>query len=212
MKMILVTGFGPFGEDSRNPALEVIHQIDGMENKSTINPQIEYKIFTKELPVVFGKAIEVLIDGIREINPDLIISIGQAGGRMGISLERIGINMADGRIADNEGNKPTDELIISDGPAAYFTTLALRETMEEIKQAGIPVVISDSAGLYVCNNVIYGALHFILTTKEYSHIKYGFIHIPYLPSQVAEKNKLLPSMSLEKIVEAVIIAIEVNIQ
>jgi pyroglutamyl-peptidase len=169
------------------------------------------KIVTVELPVVFGKAITEFKKKVEETKPDFILSIGQAGGRSVLALERFGVNMNDTNSPDNEDNKPQDELIEKTGPTAYFTTIALRKTLEVLKKEGIPALISNSAGTYVCNNIVYGALHFLATTKEYSLIKYGFIHIPYLPSQVAEKQKPLPSLPLDIVKKAIRLTIKVNL-
>ena len=212
MKKVLLTGFGPFGKDSLNPALLVIQELDGQKVALKNGGETsEAEIITKELSVVFSKAINEFKTTVENTNPDLILSIGQAGGRMGISLERIGINVADADIADNEKNKPRDEPIVREGPAAYFTTINIRKSFNEIKQAGIPVRISNSAGTYVCNNLIYGALHFLASNETYSKIKYGFIHIPYLPKQAAEKKKITPSMPLPLIKEAILILIKENL-
>jgi len=213
LKKVLITGFGPFGEDKINPALEVIRDLE--DEKITINKDVntsfQVEIFTVELPVVFNKTIQEFKQAVETIKPDLILSIGQAGGRMGISIERLGVNINDTTIEDNEGNKPQEEPIIQNGPAAYFTTINIRETYQKLKEEEIPTIISNSAGLYVCNNLIYGALHFLATNKRFSAVKFGFIHIPYLPSQVANKKKILPSMSLDLVKKAIKLVIKVNI-
>ncbi|MFW9923057.1 MAG: pyroglutamyl-peptidase I [Candidatus Thorarchaeota archaeon] len=213
MKKILLTGFGPFGDDNINPALEVIKELDKqiikLSDKSNTN--IEYIIETIELPVVFGKAINVFEEAVQQVQPELIISIGQAGGRAGISLEKVGININDARIADNDGNKPEGELIYPHGPAAYFTTIDMEFTLKKLKEAMIPVEISYSASTYVCNNLIYGAMHFLTHSQEYSHVKYGFIHIPYIPLQVISKNKIFPTLPLETIKKAIMVIVETNL-
>ncbi len=203
MKKVLLTGFDPFGQDTINPALELVKKM------TTENiPGVE--LTTIRLPVIFGEAITELIAKIEQIKPDLILSVGQAAGRIVISIERIGLNMNDTDHPDNAGNTPRDELIAENGPAAYFTTINVRKTYQEIKKASIPVVISNTAGTYVCNNLVYGALHY-LAENNLKEIKYGFIHIPYLPSQAAEKSKPFASLPLELIEKAVRIAISVNI-
>lgn len=213
MKKVLLTGFGPFGQDKVNPALEVIKEMEGeiIALKDKSNDELKVKIITAELPVVFGKAITEFKKKVEEIKPDFILSIGQAAGRSVLALERFGVNMNDTIFPDNEDNKPQDELIEPTGPTAYFTTLALRKTQEVLNKEGIPALISNSAGTYVCNNIVYGALHFLTTTDEYSKIKYGFIHIPYLPGQAAEKQKPFPSLPLDIVKKAIRITIEVNL-
>ncbi|NHK32765.1 MAG: pyroglutamyl-peptidase I [Asgard group archaeon] len=202
MKRVLLTGFEPFGGETINPALEVIKEL-AKEEMANI------ELIIMQLPVIFRKAYELLTKKISEVNPDLIISIGQAGGSVGISVEKVGLNFNDSKIPDNEGLKPKDELIISDGPAAYFTTINVRKTTNNLKKAGIPTIISYSAGTYVCNNLIYGALHFLDTTNKKT--KYGFIHVPFLPQQVVTKKKVEPSMSLMTIKEAIKIIITSNL-
>ena len=203
MKKVLLTGFDPFGKDKINPALELIKKMAKEEIPDVV-------LTTIRLPVVFGEAIAELISAIEKTKPDLILSLGQAAGRMVVSIERIGLNMNDTDHADNANNKPRDELIADNGPAAYFTTINVRKTYQEIKKASIPVSISNSAGTFVCNNIIYGVLHHLANNNQ-NHIKYGFIHIPYLPSQAAEKSKPFASLPLEIIEKAVRIAIDVNI-
>ena len=204
MKKVLVTGFEPFGNDSVNPAFEVINDLAN-ETIPNVN------LITLNLPVVFGKAIDNLASVIEKEQPNLVISLGQAGGRNAINIEKIGNNINHARIADNEGNQPNEEFIDPNGPAAYFTTLDISETAKSIKDAEIPVQVSYSASTYVCNNLIYGTMHYLHSQKKQEKIKYGFIHVPYLPSQVAAKPKPLPSMSLEMIKKAVKIAIKVNL-
>ena len=208
----MLTGFGPFGKDSVNPALLVVQELDGQTfTTKKGKKEIEYTIYSKEVPVVFGKAIDECIAAVKDIEPDLILSIGQAGGRPTLSLERVLINLSDAPIPDNEGNKPKDAPIEKKGPAAYFATINLQKSLETIKKADIPAVISNTAGAYVCNNIAYGTLHFLATTPEFAHIKYGFIHIPYMPSQVTTKPTPLPSMTLEQIKKAILITINTNI-
>ena len=203
MKKVLLTGFDPFGKDKINPALELIKKMAKEEIPDVV-------LTTIRLPVVFGEAIAELISAIEKTKPDLILSLGQAAGRMVVSIERIGLNMNDTDHADNANNKPRDELIADNGPAAYFTTINVRKTYQEIKKASIPVSISNSAGTFVCNNIIYGVLHHLASNNQ-NHIKYGFIHIPDLPSQAAEKARPFASLPLEILEKAVRIAINVNI-
>lgn len=202
MKKILLTGFDPFGEEEINPATEVVKKfsqkkIDG------------YQIKTIEIPTVYKKSIEEIKEEIKKINPELVISIGQAGGRTDISIERIAINIDDYRIKDNEGNQPVDKAINSNGKNAYFATLPIKEMVENIKEKGIPAEISNSAGTFVCNHVMYGLLDYIDENKL--DIKAGFIHIPFLPSQVVDK-KNKASMSLETVEKGLEIAIKTAIR
>ena len=183
---ILVTGFDPFGGESINPALEAIKQLPNEIGRA--------KIITCEIPTVFGKSIDVLLAAIQNELPDAVLCIGQAGGRPNITIERVAINCDDARIKDNEGNQPIDRKIVEDGPAAYFATLPIKAMVEDMLAAGIPAAISNSAGTFVCNHLMYGVLHYAAQNRP--NMKAGFIHIPYLPQQTTDK----PSMSLNNIV------------
>lgn len=193
---ILLTGFGPFGDDKINPSIELVKRIDEKIDSA--------KIFKIEIPTVFKKSGEILEENIKKIRPDVILSIGQAGGRSAISLERIAINIDDARIFDNLGEKPIDEKIRIDGENAYFSNLPIKKIVEEIKKENIPAEISNSAGTFVCNHLMYEALYL---AKKYKNIRAGFIHIPYLPEQVINKTNI-PSMDLENSLKAINIAIK----
>lgn len=197
MKKILVTGFDPFGGEKINPALEVIKllpkEIGGNEIKIL------------EIPTVYKKSLEKIEKEIEIFDPDFILSIGQAGGRADISIERVAINIDDFRIEDNEGNQPIDEQIFKDGDSAYFSTLPIKAIQNEIEKNKIPSSISNTAGTFVCNHVFYGVRYLI--EKKYPNKKSGFIHIPFLPEQVLGKANM-PSMSLENILKGITIAIE----
>lgn len=201
MKKVLITGFDPFGGESINPALEAIKLL---QNKTFS----DIEIVTKEIPTVFYKSIKVLENYIEEVKPNLIICIGQAGGRSEITVERVAININDARIPDNENNQPIDTPIIVDGPAAYFSTIPIKLIVQNIKKAGIPASVSQTAGTFVCNHLFYGLRHIIAT--KYTDIAGGFIHIPYLPKQ-AIHHPGNPSMAIEDIVRALEIAINTSV-
>lgn len=158
-----------------------------------------------ELPTVFNKSIERLEKALEEERPDVVLSIGQAGGRNRITIERVAININDARIPDNEGNQPIDEPIFVDGDTAYFSNLPIKRMVKAMKENHIPAEISNTAGTYVCNHVMYGILYNI--EKKYPHMKGGFIHIPYLPSQAIAKPAA-PSMALEDIVKGLTVGIQ----
>jgi len=186
MKKILFTGFEPFGGENINPSWEAVAalpaEIDGIQ------------IVTAKIPVVFGKSAAVLLEILQRELPCAVICVGQAGGRVAITIERVAINCDDASIDDNEGNRPIDEMIARDGPDAYFATLPIKAMVDNLRQNGIPAAVSNSAGTYVCNHVMYAALHYAATRKL--PLAAGFVHIPYLPSQVVDKAAS-PSMSLE---------------
>ena len=185
---VLVTGFDPFGGEPINPAWEAVKAM-----KDTIAGA---EIVKMQIPTVVGKSIEKIHQKMKELQPDLVISVGQAGGRFGVTPERVAINVTDARIPDNEGNQPIDEPIFPDGPAAYFSNLPVKAMVQAIKDAGYPSVLSNSAGTYICNHVMYGILYYI--EKEFPNVRGGFIHVPYAPSQAVNKPST-PSMALADI-------------
>jgi len=197
MKKVLITGFDPFGGEKINPALEAIKELKNSEFHN-----IDLRI--KEIPTVFYKSIKVLEAAIDEIRPDVVICVGQAGGRSEITIERVAINVIDARIPDNENNQLVDVSIVENGPAAYFATIPIKDIAENIRKAGIPASVSNTAGTFVCNQLLYGLMHIIST--KYNNIKGGFIHIPYLPEQTLNyKNQ--PSMNLLDMVKALEVAV-----
>ena len=194
---ILVSGFDPFGGEKINPAIEAVKLLsDEIKGNEVI------KI---EIPTVIGKSVDKLKEKIKEVKPDVVISVGQAGGREDITVERVAINVDDCRIKDNEGNQPIDEKIAEDGPDAYLLTLPIKAIVENIKSANIPASVSNTAGTFICNHVAYGMAH--LRATEYPNMRTGFIHIPFLPEQVLNKAHTA-SMSLDTIVKALEKAIE----
>ena len=197
MKKILVTGFDPFGGEKVNPALEVIKLLPKKIGEN------EVRIL--EIPTVYKKSVEKIEKEIESYKPDYVLSIGQAGGRASISIERVAINIDDFRIKDNEGNQPIDENIFEDGENAYFSTLPIKAIQNELTKNNIPSSISNTAGTFVCNHVFYGVRYLI--EKKFKGIKSGFVHIPYMPEQVIGKADT-PSMSLDNILKGVIVIIE----
>lgn len=192
---VLITGFDPFGGESINPAYEAVKAM-----KSEIG---NIKIVKLEIPTVFRESIKVLDEAIMREKPEAVICVGQAGGRFDITIERVAINIDDGRIKDNMGNQPIDEKIYEDGKNAYFSTLPIKTIVDEIKKERIPASVSNSAGTYVCNHVMYGLLYMI--EKKYKDVKGGFIHVPFILEQVVDKSGV-PSMDIEKITRALEIA------
>ena len=198
---ILVTGFDPFGGESINPAWEAVSRIkDEIAGVEVVKLQV---------PTVFKKSIEKLEEGIKEHRPDAVICVGQAGGRYEVTPERVAINIDDARIEDNQGNQPIDISIFEDGAPAYFATLPVKAMVKEINKAGLPATLSNTAGTFVCNHLMYGALY--LADKKYPNMRAGFIHVPYIPQQVITK-KGTPSMALEDIVKSLEAAIKAVVE
>lgn len=202
MKTVLVTAFEPFGGESLNPSWEAVHALDG----KTLGGA---RIVARQLPVVFSDVLGVLYAAMDEVQPDLILSVGQAGGRSDITLERIGINVDDARIPDNAGQQPVDEPIVADGPAGYFSTLPIKAIVAALREAGIPASVSQTAGTFTCNRVMYGLLHRLHT--QGNRVRGGFVHIPYLPEQSA-RHPGAPSMARDNVMQALEIAIRVSLE
>ncbi len=195
---VLVTGFDPFEKETINPAFEAVKLLpDDIK---------EAKIIKLEIPTSFERSKIEIEKYIEEHNPDIVICVGQAGGRNDITIEKVAINLLEARIEDNDGYKPSDLSIREDGETAYFTNLPIKGMVSHIRENGIPASISYTAGTFVCNSVMYNLLYLI--DKKYKNIKGGFIHVPYLPSQVISKNPIPSSMSLEMIAKAIELSIE----
>ena len=201
MRHILVTGFEPFGGETINPSGEVVKQLEGM----IID---DCRVVTRQLPCVFGESLTVLNAAIDELNPAVVIAVGQAGGRVDITVERVGINVDDARIPDNRGQQPIDVAIVPGGPAAWFSSLPIKAMVAAMREKGIPASVSQTAGTFVCNHVMYGLLH---SLRHRSGAKGGFIHIPYLPEQAAA-HPGEASMAVETVQAALETAIAVALQ
>ncbi len=189
---ILVTGFDPFGGEAVNPAYEAVALLPG-----TIAGA---EILKLELPTAFGRAAAAVEAAIRQWEPDAVVSVGQAGGRSCVTLERVALNLAEARIPDNDGFRPQGQPLVPGGPAAYYATLPIAAATEAVRAAGLPCHISYTAGTYVCNAVMYRVLH--LCSREFPHTRAGFVHVPYLPGQVVNKPNGTPSMALADIVQS----------
>lgn len=198
---ILVTGFDPFGNDKTNPAIEVAKRLPEEIKGATI--------IKLEIPTVFNKSAEVLKEAMEKENPDYVLNIGQAGGRFGLTPERVAINQDDARIPDNEGNQPIDTVIQADGELAYFSQLPIKAMTSAIQKEGLPASVSNTAGTFVCNHIMYQAIY--LTHTACPHAKAGFMHVPFLTEQVVDRPGTA-SMSLEDIVKGTIAAIEAIVE
>ena len=193
---ILVTGFDPFGGEKVNPALEAVKSLPSEIHGAEIH--------WVEIPTVFYKAAEVLETAIVRFQPDAVLCIGQAGGRASLTPERVAINQDDARIPDNQGNQPIDTPIRLDGQAAYFSTLPIKAMVQAIKEEGLPATVSNTAGTFVCNHLMYQALY--LADKKFPHMRAGFMHIPHMTEQVINKSNTA-SMNLTDIVRGIEAAI-----
>jgi pyroglutamyl-peptidase len=195
---VLVTGFEPFGGERINPSFEALRRLPARLGPLTVA--------TQALPVIYGATLPALCAAIAANQPDIVLSVGLAGGRAELSLERVAINIDDARIPDNAGNQPIDRPVVAGGPAAYFATLPIKAAVAALREAGLPAAVSNSAGTFLCNHVFYGLMHEIATGQR--PFRGGFLHLPFLPSQAARQPGT-PSMALEQIVEGIEIILQV---
>ncbi|MFS9067624.1 pyroglutamyl-peptidase I [Streptococcus infantis] len=193
---ILVTGFDPFGGEKVNPALEAVKSLPSEIHGAEIH--------WVAIPTIFYRSAEVLEAEIVRFQPDAVLCIGQAGGRASLTPERVAINQDDARIPDNQGNQPIDTPIRLDGQAAYFSTLPIKAMVHAIKEEGLPATVSNTAGTFVCNHLMYQALY--LADKKFPNMRAGFMHIPYMTEQVINKPNTA-SMNLTDIVRGIEAAI-----
>ena len=195
---VLVTGFDPFGGESVNPAYEAVKLLP-----DTIAGADIVKV---EIPTVFSKSAAAVDKAIQEHNPDIVINVGQAGGRSCVTPEFVAINRADARIPDNAGEQPCDAKLQEEGAPAYYATIPVKAMVQNVRDHGIPCHVSYTAGTYVCNAVMYNVLHMAAT--KYTNIKAGFIHVPFAAQQVVSKPNGTPFMSLEMIAKTLELCIE----
>ena len=189
-RKLLITGFDPFGGERVNPSWEAVCRLPDEIG--------DFQVHKLQIPTVFGEASRSVLTAAEAIQPDVILCVGQAGGRAAVTPERIAVNIRDARIADNAGNCPRGEFVAPDGPAAYFATVPVSTMAEAIAAVGLPGTVSNSAGAFVCNDTLYALLHHYAGSET----KVGFVHVPYLPEQGT------PSMPLEQITAALVAAIE----
>ena len=187
---VLFTGFEPFAGDTINPALEAVKVLNGRSWE-------DVEFVAEAIPTSFARASVALRAAIEKHHPDIVICVGQAGGRAQVTPERVAINVEDARIPDNDGNQPIDKPVVAGGPVAYWSTLPIKRLVQSLLEAGIPASVSNSAGTYVCNHLFYSLMHELAT--RYPETRGGFIHIPFLPEQATHRNA--PSMSLDVIVK-----------
>lgn len=189
---ILLTAFDPFGDDSINPALEAVKLVD--------TSKIDAEIVKLEVPTIFHRSIEVVAEHMEKEKPDVVFAIGQAGGRFNLTPERVAINQDDAQIEDNAGNQPVDVPVFEDGEPAYFSSLPIKAMVQSIHEAELPAQVSNSAGTFVCNHLMYGILYLI--DKRFPGVRGGFMHVPYIPEQTVGK-KDTPSMALDDIARGI---------
>lgn len=195
----LVTGFEPFGGDRINPSLLAVGRL-----KRRISG---VAVHTARLPCSFAHSAGLLRAAIEETKPDIVLCVGLAGGRAELCLERVAINVQDARIKDNDGRQPIDKPVVKDGPAAHFATLPVKACVAEMRKAGLPAAVSNTAGTFVCNHIFYALMD--IAAGHPLPMRGGFLHVPYIPEQVARASSA-PSMALADIVQGIEIVVAVS--
>lgn len=173
---ILLTGFDPFNGAQVNPSWQAVQALH--------NRQIGgRRVVAAQLPTVFGDSLRVLDTLLDQLRPELVICVGQAGGRRALSLERVAINVDDAPIPDNAGCQPVDRPVAPGAPVAYFSSLPIKAALAALQREGLPAEVSQTAGTFVCNHVFYGLMHRLATHPGLRHARGGFVHVPWLPEQ-----------------------------
>ena len=202
MEKILVTGFEPFGGERTNPSWEVA---------STLPATIAgHAVVRERIPVSFSRGPAAVLAAIRREDPSIVLCLGQAGGRAKVTPEFVGINYADARIPDNDGGQPRGARLLEDAPDAYFSTLPVHAMARAMVDAGVPAAVSYTAGTYVCNAVLFSALHALAKSRPTSRptVRAGFVHVPYSPEQARRLPEATPSMPVALMRKAITSALE----
>ncbi|MCX6085015.1 MAG: pyroglutamyl-peptidase I [Caldiserica bacterium] len=189
MLTVLMTGFEPFGGEVVNPSWEAVRRL-----REDIG---DVRVVRLLVPTTYAGSIETVTEAIDRLHPAAVVMVGQAGGRAELSIERVAVNCDDAQAPDNAGELHEDIPVVVQGPTAYLATLPVKQIVAGLRSAGFPAAVSNTAGLFVCNHLFYGVLHHIATHDL--NTQAGFVHVPFLPGQVADKAGT-PSMSLETIV------------
>jgi pyroglutamyl-peptidase len=192
---LLLTGFEPFGGESVNPSWEIARALDGWRCEGSV-------VVAVRLSCAFGQALRELDAALQAHAPELVVCLGQAGGRPEISIERVALNVDDARIPDNRGRQPIDDAIVAGGPAAYFSTLPIKAIAHDLRAAGVAASVSNTAGTFVCNHVFYALMHRLATVPALARTRGGFVHVPYTPDQVAGRPGV-PAMALQTQIDGI---------
>lgn len=198
MSGILLTGFAPFGGEEINPSWEAVRRLDA----ETIAGR---RIAALLLPCIYAAARDTLEKAALDKAPELLLGVGQAGGRAELSVERLAVNLDDAATADEAGVAAVDRPVVAGGPAAYFASVPVKRMVARLREAGIPAGASMSAGSFVCNHVFYAACH--MAAARMPEMKVGFVHLPFLPGQAARRPGIAPSMALESMIEGLRVAL-----
>lgn len=197
-RRVLLTGFDPFNGARINPSWQAVRALHGKQ-------VLSHRLVAAQLPTEFGAALNRLDALLARWQPELVVCVGQAGGRDALSLERVAINLIDAPIADNAGDRPVDMPVVLGGPAAYFSTLPVKAASAALQRAGLAAEVSHTAGTFVCNQVFYGLMHRLATRAELAHVRGGFVHVPWLPEQGS------PAMALVDVVQGLKLIISLTL-
>ncbi len=208
-RMILVSGFTPFNGEKINPSWQIVKALPDVISG--------FRVKKLRVPTAFGESIKAVTNAIDKHHPQIVLCLGQAGGRTHMSVERVAINIDDAGIADNQGAWPIDQAIVQGAPAAYFCTLPIKAMVEAMRQKGVPAEVSNTAGTFVCNHLLYGVLHHIALLKPAQGkqpaaarypMRAGFMHVPYADSQIVGREQLfsLPIAEMAIATKAAIMA------
>jgi pyroglutamyl-peptidase len=195
----LVTGFEPFGGDAINPSSLAVDRLKKRYGSVVV--------YTTTLPCSFGRSVGVLRKAIDKAKPDIVLCVGLAGGRSELCLERVGINVQDARIRDNDGKQPIDKPVVKGGPAAHFATLPIKACVSAMRQAGLAAAVSNTAGTFVCNHILYALMD--IASHHSTSLRGGFLHVPYAPEQIARVGTA-PSMAVADITRGIEIILQVS--
>lgn len=190
---ILVTAFAPFGGDAKNASQEILNALPDVLSGVRLEKRL--------LPVSFRAAPQIAAEAAASLRPEAIVCLGQAGGRDAVTPERVAVNLMDATSPDNDGFQPVDEPIVPDGPAAYFSTLPVKAMAEAMQRLAVPARLSDTAGTYVCNALMYAMLHRV------QDVPCGFIHVPYLTEQ--GKGSETPSLPRELVLRGITACLQI---
>jgi len=193
MKRVLLTAFEPFGGQSLNPSQEVARVLQGVTFEGL---SLEICV----LPVERFRAVARTLEAMKRFTPDVVVMLGEAGGRTGLTLETVAVNLDDFQIPDAAGQQPRGESIVGSGPWELYATLSVQVLVDRLTKAGFPAALSSDAGRYLCNRLLYVVLYTI--AQAGFHTQAGFIHLPYLPEQTLQQEPRKPSLPLETQVAA----------
>ncbi|MBN1160221.1 MAG: pyroglutamyl-peptidase I [Candidatus Diapherotrites archaeon] len=206
MKRVLITGFDKFGNNTTNSSGDIARTFNGKKNE-------KYEVRGVMLPTVYNTAVQRLKEEIDSYNPDVVMCLGLFGGRPNITVERVAINVTDEDMADNEGNIIQNEPILENGETAVFSTLPVTNIVKTLRENGIPAAVSNTAGTFVCNHIFYNLITYLKSKGK--NIPAGFIHVPFLPEEVAKNDeyvKKMPSMPLDLSLKAIELAVEETVK